>query len=56
MPEHPQGAVQRRRAQAGLPDRAQDAVRGPSLPTGLLVQESRLGIFYRVTCQIESLT
>ena len=40
VPEHPQGAVQRRRAQAGLPDRAQDAVRGPSLPTRLLVQES----------------
>ena len=40
VPEHPQGAVQRRRAQAGVRDGAQDAVRGPHLPTGLLVQES----------------
>ena len=38
--EHPQGAVQRRHAQAGVRDHSQDAVRGPHLPAGLLVQES----------------
>ena len=39
MQEHPQGAVQRQRAAPAVPDRAQDAVRRPSLPAGLLVQE-----------------
>ena len=38
--EHPEGAVQRRAAQAGVQHRPQDAVRGPHLPAGLLVQES----------------
>ena len=54
VPEHPQGAVQQRHAQAGVRDHSQDAVRGPSLPTRLLVQESaRLWILYRLTCQID---
>ena len=40
--EHPEGAVQRRAAQAGVQHRTQDAVRGPYLPTGVLVQESEM--------------